>query len=236
MTTAVQTSGIVILGCGYGMIGDMVELLSVMVGGRWRPGIGDPTVLGWVTTVGYFIAAGFCGANALRAGKYRDGRRTSDEERIVHRSPNPFFWWILTVFMLLMGFNKQLDLQLLVLQVGRQLSKEQGWFAERDAVRKAIILGFAFTSIILTAWLGWTGRRVWRRYILAVSGVAILAIFVLIRASGDRLVILGYRPGKFSMYKVLEVSGILCVAVSAWLELRRLRRKRGFNSPSSGRV
>lgn len=211
------------------MIGEMIEILSIMVGGRWRPGIGDPSVLGWVTTVAYFVAAGLCGAYALRAGKYRDGRRTSDEGRIVHR-PSSFrpsssvFWWSLFVFMLLMGFNKQLDLQLLVLQVGRQLSRKQGWYTERDAVRKVIILGFVFIGLVLTAWLGWRCRRVWRRYILAISGIALLVLFVLIRASGERLVILGYRPGKFSMYKVLEIGGILCVGISAWLELRRLRQ------------
>jgi hypothetical protein len=138
--------------------------------------------------------------------------------------------------MLLMGFNKQLDLQLLVLQVGRQLSREQGWYAERDAVRKAIVLGFGFTGLVLAGWLGWTCRRVWQRYILAISGMALLVLFVLFRASGERLVILGYRPGKFSMYKVLEIGGILCVGISAWLELRRLRWKTDINPPASERV
>ena len=31
------------------------------------------------------------------------------------------------------------------------MSVEQGWFAERDAVRKAIILGFVFAGLVLTA-------------------------------------------------------------------------------------
>lgn len=198
------------------MIEEMIEILSVMVGGRWRPGIGDPTVLGWVTTVGYFVAAGLCVAYALRAEKVSPAVRF-DRHRL--------FWWGLAIFMLLMGFNKQLDLQILVLQVGRKMAVEQGWFSERDAVRKAIIMGFAFTGLVLTAWLGWTCRRVWRRYILAVSGMALLIIFILIRASGNRLVILGYRPGSFSKYKVLEIGGILCVVASALIERRRLRQK-----------
>jgi hypothetical protein len=126
--------------------------------------------------------------------------------------------------MLLMGFNKQLDLQVLVLQVSRQMSKEQGWFAERDVVRKWIVVFFAFIGLILIAWLGWTGRRVWRRYILAVAGIALLIFFVLVRASGDRLMILGLRPGHFPMYDILEVGGVVCVITSALIELRRCRK------------
>jgi hypothetical protein len=193
----------------------MIEMLIILSKGPWKLGIGDPTVLGWATTVAYLIAAGLCGAYALRA------RKTVNEGSIVHRPSNSVFWWSLAVFMLLMGFNKQLDLQVLVLQTARRVSKEQGWFAERDAVRKGIILSFAFVSVILMAWLGWTCRRVWRRYILAVSGIALLVIFVLIRASGHRLMILGYRPGRFPMYDILEIGGIVCVGVSAWMELRR---------------
>ena len=205
----------------------MIEILAVIVKGQWRPGIGDPTVLGWVTTVGYFVASGLCGAYALRARKSADNRRgTCDEGCVVHHPSsflpsNSVFWWALTIFMLLMGFNKQLDLQYLVVDIGRRMSVEQGWFAERDAVRKWIILGFAFTFSGLLVWMGWTCRRVWRRYILAVSGIALLIIFVLIRASGNRLVILGYRPGRFSMYRILEIGGIICVGVSALVELRR---------------
>ena len=217
----------------------MIEMLAVILMDQWKLGIGDPTVLGWVTTVGYFIAAGLCGAYALRA------RKMAKKGSIVHR-PSSFrpsssvFWWSLAVFMLLMGFNKQLDLQVLVLQVARQVSKEQGWFGERDAVRKCIILGFAFIGLILMVWLGWTCRRVWRRYILAVSGIALIVTFVLIRASGNRLVILGYCPGRFPMYDILEVGGIVCIVVSALIELRRLgptaenkNQKTDLNLPTS---
>ncbi|MBN2314054.1 MAG: hypothetical protein JXM79_09000 [Sedimentisphaerales bacterium] len=190
----------------------MSDVLAILVKGQWKPGIGDPTILGWVTTIGYFIASGLCGAYAIYE------RRTSD------RGPR-VFWWSLTVFMLLLGFNKQLDIQVLVLQIARQMSEEQGWFAERDVVRKWIILSFAFIGLVLMVWLGWTGRRVWLRYILAVAGIALLIFFVLIRASGNRLMILGYRPGRFPMYDILEVGGVVCVIVSALIELRRCRKK-----------
>jgi len=205
----------------------MIEIFAVISKGQWRPGIGDPTVLGWVTTVAYFVAAGLCGRYALLARKA--AKRDSD----VHRPSSSFFWWVLVIFMVLMGFNKQLDLQVLVLQIARQMSREQGWFAERDVVRKWIIVGFAFIGLILVAWLGWVCRRVWRKYILAMVGIALLIFFVLVRASGNRLMIFGFRPGRFPMYDVLEVSGIVCVGVSALIELRRLKQKSDLDPPMS---
>lgn len=210
----------------------MIDVLAILVKGQWKPGIGDPSILGWATTIGYFIAAGLCVWYALLV------RKANDPDGNVHR-PSSFrpssyvFWWSLTVFMLLMGLNKQLDLQILVLQIARKMSEEQGWFAERDVVRKWIILGFAFIGLVLIAWLGWTGRRVWRRYILAVAGIALLIFFVLVRASGNRLMIMGYRLGHFPMYNILEVSGILCIGISAVIELRRLKQKSNLDPPIS---
>lgn len=205
----------------------MINVLAILVKGQWKPGIGDPTILGWVTTIGYIIAAALCGLYALRA------RKMDHEVNVVHRPSSSVFWWGLTVFMLLMGFNKQLDLQVLVLQIARQISKEQGWFAERDIVRKWIIVGSAFMGLILMAWLGWTCRCAWRRYILAVAGIALLILFVLIRASGNRLMILGCRPGRFPMYDILEIGGIVCIGASALIELRRVRRKSDLDPPTS---
>jgi hypothetical protein len=198
----------------------MIELIAVNIMGQWKPGIGDPSVLGWTTTIGYFIAGGLCGAYAVY------GRRTSGLGPRV-------FWWILAIIMVLMGLNKQLDLQVLVLHIARRMSKEQGWFADRDAVRKGIVLSFAFLGLILTMGLGWRCRRVWRRYILVVTGIVFLILFVLIRASGNRLVILGYRPGKLPMYDVLEVGGILCIGISVVIELHRLRQKSNLDSSTS---
>ena len=195
----------------------MIEMIAVIEHGRWRLGFGDPTVLGWVTTVAYFVATGFCGAYVLRIGKHVPRPAGFDGHRV--------FWWCLTVFMLLMSINKQLDLQILILQVARQISLSQGWFAERTTVRKWMIVGSALAGLILMAWLGWAFRRVWRRYVLALSGIALLGFFVLIRASGGRVAILGYHPGYFPMFRVLEVGGIVCVGTAALMELRRLRQK-----------
>jgi len=47
-----------------------MELLRRVIGpdDPWMPGIGDPTLLGWLTVAAYFTAAGLCLRAALRAG------------------------------------------------------------------------------------------------------------------------------------------------------------------------
>ena len=191
-------------------------MLAYMEHDPWKLGFGDSTVLGWVTTVAYFIATGLCLAYVLRA------KRLSPT---VQYNSRRAFWWGLTVFMLFMSLNKQLDLQTLVLQVGRRIAWEQGWYAERVVVRKWIIVGFSFTSLILMIWLGWMCWRVWRQYILAFVGIVLLVLFVLIRASGHTVVIWGYHPGIFSMYRIIEVGGIVCCGASALIELCRLKKE-----------
>jgi hypothetical protein len=203
----------------------MIDVLAIMVDGHWRPGIGDPTVLGWVTTVAYFIATGLCAVYAVRIGKHVSRPSGFDGHRV--------FWWGLTLFMLVLSINKQLDIQTLVLQVARQISLEQGWSAERTVVRKWLVVGSALVGLALIAWLGWTCRRVWRRYALALFGVALLVFFVLIRASGGRVMVLGHHPGNFPMFRAIEIGGIVCVGAAALIELRRSQNPNSSNSEHS---
>ena len=85
-------------------MGDVI-ILAVMRDGRWRPGIGDPTFLGWVTVAAYFAAALACG----RAWRLDRRARLAGD-----RSSSPTFWLILSLLLAFLGINKQLDLQSLL--------------------------------------------------------------------------------------------------------------------------
>src|SRR3954468_15751872 len=90
---------------------DFHPMAGVIIDGQWRPGIGDPTLLGWTTVVAYFAAALACGRTAAAKG----GR------------PTPF-WSLLSLLLVFLGFNKQLDLQSVLTEIGRRLAREQGWY------------------------------------------------------------------------------------------------------------
>jgi hypothetical protein len=69
---------------------------------NWSPGIGDPTFMGWLTVVLYFLASLGCWITA----------RTLSSEGLSAGSTNEVrAWrWIASTFLAL-GINKQLDLQ-----------------------------------------------------------------------------------------------------------------------------
>src|SRR5262245_10609472 len=123
-------------------------LLAESVDGGWRPGIGDPTPMGWATVVAYLLAAVACGWAAVE--DRRVGRRTG--------RGRPAFWWILAVLLLLLGINKQLDLQTWFTTVGRRVAREQGWYARRKEYQTALIKAIAAGGLLGLLLLGWCFR------------------------------------------------------------------------------
>ena len=83
--------------------------------GSWSPGIGDPTVGGWVTVLLYAWVA-WMSLHVLR-GENRRQLILSANERTVWR-------WMLAG-MIALGINKQLDLQSGLTELARVLAHEQ---------------------------------------------------------------------------------------------------------------
>ncbi len=197
-----------------------MQILGVIVNGHWRPGIGDPTIMGWLAAVAYLTAAGLCGAYARRAD------RISATDRFGLHRP---FWWSLAVIMLLMGVNKQLDIQSWFALVARRVALAQGWYSQREAFRIWVVAELALAGIVLLTWLGWALRRVWRQYALTLLGIALLAAFVVVRAAPMDHVekSLGWWPAGTLMNWILEIGGIACVGISALAGVLRCREQSG---------
>ena len=71
--------------------------------GHWSPGIGDPSVMGWVTVALYLVAAWLCFLCSRRSRVL--ARRASGARW------EPRLWGLFALFLLALGVNKQLDLQ-----------------------------------------------------------------------------------------------------------------------------
>lgn len=196
----------------------------------WSPRIGDPSFMGWLTVAAYFAAAIACGFAARAEWRLDAGGRTVhpifwkiDDIRIAPktgaRSPGrrAGFWWLLLLAMLVLGINKQLDLQSLLTAIGRRLAHEQGWYQDRQVVQRAFIVGVAIMGAGGIALLAVLFRSVLLRRPLAAIGLVFLYVFVLIRAASFHHVdaflkdeFLGIR-----MNWLLELGGITCVLASA---------------------
>jgi hypothetical protein len=185
------------------------ELWAEVVQERWRPGIGDPTVLGWVTVAAYFLATSACGLAAWRE-PMPDGTRRP-------RARPSRFWLALTGLLLALGFNKQLDLQSLVTQIGRDLTKAWGLYEGRRPLQLCFILAVAMICGAALGAFFWAARRTLKTRWPAIAGILFILGFVLIRASSFHNVdiFLAARLGRMKWNWILELGGIAVVAVAA---------------------
>jgi hypothetical protein len=190
-------------------------MLGVIVGGQWRPGIGDPTLLGWATVVAYLAAALACWCAAAA-----EGTRTPRKGK--HLAP---FWSRLGLILVLLGLNKQLDLQSALTALGRHLAREQGWYDDRKEVQIVFIIIVAAAGCAGLAWLGWMVRRASRGRLLAMMGLAVVLTFILIRAFSFHHVdqLLGVRFAGLKANWILELGGIGCVGLGALWSRRAAR-------------
>lgn len=179
--------------------------------GRWSPGIGDPHFMGWVTAVSYLVCA-------VVAAFFATFLNQMEEKRECR------FWMVITVLMLFLGVNKQLDLQSLFAEVGRQIALVQGWYPQRRVVQFSFIAVFVTILIGAFLWFAKAYRDLFRRYLIASFGLLFLLGFVILRASAFHHIdeVIQYDLHGIKMNWVLELTGILLILVeglNAWRSL-----------------
>src|SRR3954447_15172847 len=179
--------------------------LAFTANDHWQVGIGDPTVLGWVTVAAYFLATVLCG-------------RASLASRRNHCRSEALFWFLFTCFLLFLGINKQLDLQTWFTLFGRHLAEEEGWYAERREYQAAFIIFITLLGVAGLSFFWWLARKRVRHYRLALTGGVFLACFIIIRAASFHYVdqMLGLNIGNLTVNSILELGGIACVAFAAF--------------------
>jgi hypothetical protein len=183
---------------------EVSALLAFTDGDVWRLGIGDPTVMGWLTVAGYFTAAMLC----LREAVHSHLAKAASEKI--------FFWGMLSMLLVFLGFNKQLDLQTLLTLTGRRIAIAQGWYENRQIVQ-IFFVGCIAAGGLLSAVLM---RRLVRRHTdlrLPVLGFIVLLVFVVIRAASFHHVdqLINFRIAGVRMNWVLELGAIALVAMGA---------------------
>ncbi|HEY7119748.1 MAG TPA: hypothetical protein VH475_24365 [Tepidisphaeraceae bacterium] len=171
---------------------------------------GDPYPTAWLITVAYFVAAGLC----FWAGR-KERERSLGRARRWHA---PVFWFTLCGLMVFLGFNKQLDLQSDLTEVGRSVARSGGWYQNRRPVQLVFVIIFALGAIGAVAGAIWFMRDLWRRYRLAFVGIIYLCAFVIIRAASFHHIdqLLYWSWASYWVNTVLELGGNVIVGYAAY--------------------
>lgn len=165
----------------------------------WSFGFNDPTLLGWITTAGYLLAAALS-LRAMRIGKQKGANFAR-------------FWLILAAVLLLLGLNKQLDLQTLLQKTGSRIALESGWYEQRNLVRYGFVAVVAMGFLASGIWLFAKKRISLPRNPLLWLSIALILLFVFIRTSALDGVFraTGLRLDRDTPAHLLEFVGVLCL-------------------------
>lgn len=175
------------------------NMLNMMERITWRPGIGDPSLMGWVTVFSYFLTALFCFF-------------------VMRASPKKCrFWRVLTVLLLFLGINKQLDLQSLITNIGKIVVNDLGLYHLRFYIQLSFIFLVLFVALMIMRFFWGYLRSFSFKLFPAFIGVVFLCSFIIVRALSfhyfDFLIAETWMG--FRVNVILELGSLIWIACSA---------------------
>jgi hypothetical protein len=165
----------------------------------WKFEIGDPTLSGWLITVGYLVAGVLCFGRGWKAGRGHVSGQTRP-------------WWILTVLLAALAANKQLDLQTLLVETGRSAAFAEGWYGDRRSVEfafliLAVVIGATFFSWFIRRHLTFVRAHRW-----LFAGLTLIFVYCAIRAADiDHVELFGAGHSGSEILWPLELSGVALI-------------------------
>lgn len=182
----------------------------------WYERIGDGGPVAWIITFAYLAAAVLC---------FLAARRSLSEPR-----PERTLWLAAAGVVLFLALNKQLDLQVGLIEFWRENALASGWYGARRTVQ-LVAFGTGLVAAGFAAW--WLLPVMWRQggaLKAAFAGLALIGIYIFLRAAEFQHVLWdGPGPHGPGWLSALELGGIAIVAVAAW----RARRPRFPEPPRS---
>ena len=169
--------------------------------------IHDASPYAWMVVVAYLAGAIACGWAARLTGLRRDR----------------LFWAGTGVLLVLLGLNKQLDLQTQLTEAGRWMARHEGWYGSRRLVQAAFVLALGAAAFVSLAALSAGLRRSAASVRLAAVGIVLLFSFILLRAASFHHLDLWVTRNAGGMRRGwwLELAGILVIAGSAFMYGKR---------------
>lgn len=178
----------------------------------WISRAGDSQVSSVINTVlyGVSVLASFYRWKTLRYLK-----TSSVEQR---------FWLLLSFVLLAFGLNKQLDLQVLLIEIGRPIAVKGGWYGSRRMVQAAFALVMTGIAGLFVTMAVSLIRKHWHHNALALPGLLILCIYAAIETIAASHAGLSFQfPERWGirLSDLIEMGGILLILVNALNHRRR---------------
>ena len=132
---------------------------------------------------------------------------------------------LLTLVLVVLGVNKQLDLQTALTEFGRMLAREGGWYSERQLVQRTFIFSVGLAALTIGAAAALLLRRApTATHVTLLGGLGLVA-FVVVRASSFHHVDLLIRSSWFGVRAnwAIEIGSLLLVITGAAWRARLLR-------------
>lgn len=179
--------------------------IFVMNIGAWKPGIGDPSFMGWFTVFSYYLVASLCLlkmiSRALLPGKKAW-----------------LFWAFMCLTMIVLGIIKQYNMLSAVTEMWRLIARHGGWMEQRWIFQVGAMILFFVISVIFSTFL-------YRRSLqffsvqekIAAFGLVYLVLFVGLRAISLHQfgTVLGWEIWGVRINWIAELFGIywICFAI-----------------------
>jgi hypothetical protein len=175
--------------------------------GTWSPGIGDPTLGGWVTVALYALAAWAC--HQVLQSERRHRLLLSSNERVI--------WRLLVLGMIALGVNKQLDLQSALTELARLHAHEHGWYRNRRQFQQAFVVSVPILGVTALAALTVLVWNAPAQTLWSCTGAAGLLVFVAIRATSFHHVdeILGGHLAGLRVNWIIEMGSLVAISLGA---------------------
>jgi hypothetical protein len=171
----------------------------------WLSRSGDTSFWSWVITILYVIT--------ISLSIYYIQKIKADKTQ-------HFLWICISIFLIAMGINKQLDIQTLQIMSGSSVARRIGSWKFKYIIQTIVVLVVFLSAFITSIFVLSKTRSILRQSLLTISGVLLLIFFTLIRvASISHFRI--YVPHVHS----LEFLGLFIILISQINNKRKIPQK-----------
>lgn len=135
---------------------------------RWQLGVSDPSILSWLVVILYLFVAII---------SYQCIKLSRKVNKPI------IFWVIITLMLIFLGLNKQLDFQTLITQIGRDIAKSHNLYQGRRQLQVQFVIGLISIFTISLVYLNYKLKGLWAEYRLVLLGIIVLFSYVFVRAA-----------------------------------------------------